>query len=139
MSDTQQAQAPANAPPIGGLVTYLNVDGVTKAVDLYGRAFGATVAAIMPPDDKGRTMHAHLHINGASLMLSDFFPEHGHAAVKPQGFSLVLMVDDIEAAYRKAVDAGCTGAQPPQKMFWGDTFGMVRDPFGVEWGMNQGA
>ena len=120
-------------------MTYLNVDGVTKAVDLYGRAFGATVAAIMPPDDKGRTMHAHLHINGSSLMLSDFYPEHGHAVVKPQGFSLVLMVDDIEAAYRKAVEAGCTGAQPPQKMFWGDTFGMVRDPFGVEWGMNQGA
>ena len=26
---------------------------------------------------------------------------------------------------------------PPQKMFWGDYFGALKDPFGVAWGMNQ--
>jgi uncharacterized glyoxalase superfamily protein PhnB len=91
----------------------------------------------MPPDDKGRTMHIHLHLNGSSIMLSDFFEEHGHAKVRPQGYSLVIMASDIEAQFKRAVDAGCTARMAPQKMFWGDTFGSLQDPFGVDWGMNQ--
>lgn len=137
MSSVQDAQLPTKSEVKGGVVTYLNVDGAIAATEFYKKAFGAVVAAQMPPDDKGRTMHVHLHVNGSSVMLSDFFPEHGHAKLTPQGFSLVLMVDDIEAAYRRAVDAGAEGVTPPQKMFWGDHFAALKDPFGVAWGMNQ--
>ncbi len=139
MSEQLQAQVPAMAPARGGLVAYLNVDGATKAAELYRRAFGAVLAAMAPPDDKGRTMHVHLYVNGSSLMLSDFYPEHGFEPVAPQGFGLTLMVDDIETDFRRAVDAGCTAVQPPQKMFWGDVYGQLRDPFGVQWSMNQAA
>jgi uncharacterized glyoxalase superfamily protein PhnB len=133
------AQPPASAPTTGGLTPYLNVDGAVAAAEFYQKAFGATVAAEVPPDDKGRTMHIHLHVYGSSLMLSDFFPEHGHAKVAPQGYSLVLSVTDIESAFRRAVDAGAQVVQPPQKMFWGDTFAALKDSFGVAWGMNQRA
>src|ERR1700758_3283317 len=109
MSSVQDAQLPTKSEVKGGVVTYLNVDGAIAATEFYKKAFGAVVAARMPPDDKGRTMHVHLHVNGSSVMLSDFFPEHGHAKLTPQGFSLVLMVDDIEAAYRRAIDAGAEG------------------------------
>jgi len=134
-----EAEVPMKAPPKGGLCAYLNVDGAMAAAEFYKKAFGAVIAAQQPVDDKGRTMHIHLYINGSSLMMSDFYPEHGHGKVEPQGFSLALSVDDIETAFQRAVDAGAEVTQPVSKMFWGDLYGSVRDPFGVHWAMNQAA
>lgn len=130
-------QNPATAPVKGGAVPYLSVDGVVEAVAFYQRAFNAELAGMMPPDDKGRTMHAHLYINGSSVMLSDFYPEHGHAKVKPQGFSIMLPSKDIDADYQRAVAAGATARMPPADMFWGDRYGELTDPFGVTWAFNQ--
>ena len=133
MSDTPQM-----APVKGGVVTYLNVDGAVKAVEFYQKAFGAELAAMMPPDDSGRTMHAHIYVNGSSIMLSDFYPEHGVPKVEPQAFSLTIMTDTIDADFKRAVDAGATAVTEPQDMFWGDRFGALKDPWGVAWAMNQG-
>jgi PhnB protein len=133
MTDAQSAPVAVK----GGAVPYLNIDGALKAVEFYKQAFGAEVATIYPPDGQGRTMHAHLYINGGSVMLSDFFPEHGFTAVEPAGFNVMLPVDDIDTAYQRAVDAGATAVTPPADMFWGDRYGSLRDPFGVTWAMNQ--
>jgi PhnB protein len=127
----------APSPVKGGAVPYLSVDGAIKAVEFYKRAFGAEVATLYTPDDKGRTMHAHLYINGGSVMLSDFYPEHGMPVTPPAGYSVLLPVKDIDAAYQRAVDAGATATMPPADMFWGDRYGQLRDPFGVIWAMNQ--
>jgi PhnB protein len=132
-TDTQQATA---EPVLGGVVAYLQVDGAAKAAEFYKRAFGAKIAGMHPPDEQGRTMHIHLHVNGSSLMLSDPYPEHGYALEKPQGFSLMLMVPDIDARFAHAVAEGATAVMPPADMFWGDRYGQLRDPFGVTWAMN---
>jgi len=81
-------------------------------------------------------MHIHLHINGSSVMLSDAFPDHGYPAVAPQAFTLTLMVDDIDAWWQRAIEAGAEGKLPPQVMFWGDRYAQLQDPFGVSWAMN---
>jgi PhnB protein len=139
MSATTTETTPVAHPAVkGGVVAYLQVDGALKAADFYQRAFGAELAFAYPPDDKGRTMHVHLYINGSSVMLSDAYPEHGCALEKPQGFSLMLMVDDIDARFQHAIDAGGTVVMPVADMFWGDRYGQLRDPFGVVWAMNQG-
>jgi uncharacterized glyoxalase superfamily protein PhnB len=39
-------------------------------------------------------------------MLSDAFPEHGHALQAPAAFNITLPVDDIDAWYMRAIDAG---------------------------------
>jgi uncharacterized glyoxalase superfamily protein PhnB len=135
MTDTQ----PKPAPVKGGAVPYLSIDGAAKAVEFYQKAFGAELAMMQPVDDKGRTMHAHLYINGSSVMLSDFYPEHGYPVVPVEGFNIMLPTKQIDADYKRAVDAGCTPTQPPQDMFWGDRYGQLKDPFGVTWAMNQGA
>jgi PhnB protein len=120
-------------PVKGGVVAYLSVEGAIKASEFYKQAFAAEVAHVYPPDEKGRTMHAHLYINGSSVMLSDPYPEHGVPFVPAAGFSLMLPVTDVDASYRRAVDSGCTGKMPPENMFWGDRYGQVKDPFGVIW------
>ena len=136
-ANTQERPDVAPDPVLGGLVTYLSVDGAVKAADFYVRAFGARQAGLHPPDEQGRTMHVHLYVNGSSLMLSDPYPEHGHPWVQPQGFSLMLMVDDIQAWWDRAIAAGATAVMEPEDMFWGDRYGQLRDPFGVSWALNQ--
>jgi PhnB protein len=137
MTAANKQQPKANPAVKGGVIAYLQVDGAMKAAEFYKRAFGAELAAAHPVDDKGRTMHVHLYINGSSVMLSDAYPEHGHALQKPQAFNLTLTVDDIDAWWKRAVDAGATVVMPVADMFWGDRYGQLRDPFGVLWAMNE--
>lgn len=137
MSETETSQPTALPPTRGGVIAYLTVDGAMRASAFYQEAFAAELAAAIPVDEKGRTMHVHLYLNGSSLMLSDAFPEHGHPLQSPQSFSLMLPVDDIAAWWDRAVAAGATVVMPYQEMFWGDVYGQLRDPFGVIWAMNQ--
>ena len=136
MSSTE-AQAAPKAQPKCGLVAYLQLDGAVAAAKFYEKAFGAEIAAMHPPDEQGRTMHVHLYVNGASLMIADFYPEHGQPPVKPQGFSLALMATDIHAQFQRAAAAGCEVTMPVQEMFWGDLYGQLKDPYGVDWALNQ--
>lgn len=130
--------APAAEPEVkGGVVAYLMVDGAMKAAEFYAKAFGAEVAAALPVDESGRSCHVHLHINGASVMLSDFYPEHGCGQVAAQGFNLMMPVSDTDASFERAIEAGCSAAMPPADMFWGARYAQVRDPFGVTWAFNQ--
>ena len=139
MSDEGPQQPfPPMPKPLGGLTPYLQIDGAQKAADFYGKAFGAEQVFAVPPDEKGRTMHIHLYVNGSSLMISDFYPEHGHPAKTPQGFTMQLHLADadVDRWWQRAVDAGCEVTTPLQLMFWGDRWGALRDPFGVEWALN---
>jgi uncharacterized glyoxalase superfamily protein PhnB len=136
--DARTETLPSKSPDVrGGVTPYLQVDGAMKAAAFYRRAFGADVVAAHPVDDKGRTMHVHLHVNGSSIMLADPYPEHGHPLAKPQAFNLTLQVDDIDRWWRRALDAGAEVVMPVQDMFWGDRYGQMRDPFGILWAMNQ--
>jgi len=124
---------PVQPPVLGGPCPYLSVSNAAQAAEFYANALGAREVMRMPPDDKGRYMHIHLVINGGSLMLADAFPEHGAPLEKPAGFTLHLQVDDVDAAFDRAIKAGATVALPVQDMFWGDRYGQFRDPFGVLW------
>jgi uncharacterized glyoxalase superfamily protein PhnB len=72
---TETNKTPTSAMPVrGGVVAYLQVDGAMKAAEFYKRAFGAEVVAAHPEDEKRRTMHVHLYINGTSVMLATPIP-----------------------------------------------------------------
>jgi PhnB protein len=53
--------------------------------------------------------------------------------VPAAGFSLMQPVADVDAAWKKAVDAGLTGNMEPQDMFWGDRYAQAKDSFGIVW------
>lgn len=135
MTDTEQASQ-TKIPAKGGLVAYVMVEGAVKAAEFYKRAFGAELAFMYPADEQGRTMHIHLYVNDTSLMLGDFYPEHGHKVEKPQAFALQLLVDDLDPWWERAVAAGAEVLIAPQVMFWGDRWGQLRDPFGITWAIN---
>ena len=138
MSTTETASAPTNAydqAVLGGVVPYLMLEDSGAAGKFYERAFCAVEVARIATPDGNRLMHLHLHINGGSLMFTDFMPERGYPAKPVQAVTLHLQVDDIDAWWKRAVVAGAEVVTPLQVMFWGDRFGVVKDAFGVEWSM----
>lgn len=120
-----------------GVIPHLSVEGASEASAFYQHAFGAREITRMPAQDGKRLMHCHLEINGGSLMLADCFPEQGHGYQPSHSFTMTLVIDDIDAWFKRAVDAGATVTMPVQLMFWGDRYGQLRDPFGVCWAMNE--
>lgn len=126
----------ANQPPTGGLTPHITIRDkrAKEAIDFYAKAFGATEVTRVPADDGERLMHAHMLVNGASLMMHDDFPEYsGAPASAPACVVLHLQVDDTDRWYGRAVEAGATSVMAPEDMFWGDRYAQVRDPFGHLW------
>lgn len=125
--------------PTGGLTPHIQIGDqkAAAAIEWYAQAFGATEVHRLPADDGRRLMHAHLIVNGASLMLHDEFPEHvapGEAdTAGGGGLTLHLQVDDADAWFDRAVEAGARAAMPPVDVFWGDRYGQIVDPFGYRW------
>ena len=121
------------------LAPYLRVKGARQAIEFYKSAFGAKLRMMMDADDKVRVMHADLIINGGELMLSDPFPEFGAMATTPPvearttTVSIHLQVDDADKWWARATGAGCVPVMPLADQFWGDRFGMVKDPYGHVW------
>ena len=125
-----------NQGPTAGITAHLTIrDGkANDAITFYKAAFGATQA--LDPhlaQDGKRIMHAHLRINGGSLMLNDDFPEYGGAASPPGSVTLHLQVPDADTAWNRAIDAGAMEKMPLADQFWGDRYGQVTDPYGFTW------
>jgi PhnB protein len=120
----------------GGITAHLTVrdNRAAEAIDFYSKAFGAEEIGRHMADDGKRIMHAHLDLNGGSLMLNDDFPEFGHgAASAPASVTLHLQVKDADAAWNRAIEAGAKERFPIGDQFWGDRYGQVTDPFGFTW------
>jgi uncharacterized glyoxalase superfamily protein PhnB len=128
------SDAPIPSPP--GPTPHLCVRDGAAAIAFYERAFGARTEGRMPSEDGKRILFASLAVNGQHLYLSDHFPEYGMDTAPPEGpppLTIHLQVDDAHAWFRRAVEAGATPLMPPEPMFWGDTYGRLRDPFGFVW------
>ena len=114
---------------------YLTVVGVEKAIDWYGRAFGAVPGRILQMSD-GVVAFAEMRIGDAFVMLCDespIFDNHGPAALGGSPVSIHLYVDDADAAFAHAKSHGATPKQEPADQFFGDRSGTLEDPFGYTW------
>jgi PhnB protein len=121
---------------------HLVVGDAVAAIDFYVKAFGATEYGRVPGPD-GRLVHAALNINGSTVMLNDDFPEmSGGKSMTPTSLggtpvTIHLVVTDVEDKFQRAVAAGATVVAPLEDQFWGDRYGVVRDPFGHQWSLGQ--
>ncbi len=116
----------------------LSVRGAAEAIAFYKKAFGAQEVMRMASPDGQRIMHAELKIGDSIVWLGDEFPDMGCRSPQSLGGStaaLHLYVPDVDAAFKRAVEAGAQVRMPVSDMFWGDRYGRVADPFGHEWGL----
>src|SRR5207245_2908398 len=85
-------------------------------------------------------MHAELKIGDSRIMLGDEMPDmncKSPVAFGGSPVSFYVYVENVDAAFKRAVDAGGKPIMPVADMFWGDRIGPVTDPFGHKWTLAQ--
>ena len=132
---------------ITSCIPYLNFDGTAaEAAAFYVDALGAEVTTMMKFGDMeenpfgakaaDRVMHAELKLGQASVMVSDGPPSNEVPA--QSNVHVSLNFDDLaqmKECWAKAVEGG-TVAMELAPAFWGATFGMFKDKFGIHWMFN---
>ena len=91
----------------------LSVRRGASAIEFYQRAFGAT-ELFRVSDEKGGVV-ARLSVDGAEFWLADESPEHSNFSPESLGGSsarIVLMVEDPDAVFARAIGAGATVVWP---------------------------
>ena len=118
-----------------GATPYLVVREAARAIEFYRQVFGAEeILRLASPD--GSIGHAELKIGGGMVMLADEVPKMDIKAPPTIGGSsvgLLLYVEDADAVFQAALDAGATQFKPICDQFYGDRSGTIDDPFGHRW------
>ena len=115
----------------------LTLDDAVQAIDWYKKALGAEeLSRAVGPD--GKIMHAELRIGDSRIMVNDaMMGAKGPKVLGGSPTSLWLYVEDCDALFNRAVEAGAQVAGGPmgsmQDQFWGDRCGTVVDPQGYSW------
>jgi PhnB protein len=127
----------ANPIPAGfhSVTVQIAPDGAAGYIDFLKRAFHA-VELERSPGPGGKLLHATMRIGDSILMLADDFAEMAGLPPLARGrfpFTLNLYVPDADAVWKDALAAGCEVVMPIADQFWGDRYGLVRDPFGFMW------
>ncbi|WP_250464535.1 VOC family protein [Caballeronia sp. GAFFF2] len=124
-------------PGMRSLTPHLTCAGAAEAIDFYMRAFNAVELGRLPGPD-GKLMHAMVKIGDSVLMLVDENPTFGMLgpkAIKGSPVTIHLYVEDVDATFTQAIDAGAEVTMPVAEMFWGDRYGRLVDPFGHQWSL----
>jgi PhnB protein len=115
------------------ITPYLYLQDASKAIDFYKKAFGAKERMRLPGPNN-TVGHAELEIGDSIVMLAEN-PDRSPRKLKGASSSFVLYVNDVDTAFKRALDAGATTVQAVEDRFYGDRMGTLADPFGQEWSL----
>lgn len=121
------------------VIPSLTIRGAAEAMEFYKKALGAQEVMRMTAPD-GRISHGELRIGDCLVFINDEFPEWG-GCKSPQTLggstsSFYIYVEDVDNAFKRAVQAGGKESMPVTDMFWGDRYGTFVDPYGYTWGLS---
>ena len=106
---------------------YLIVDGASATIDFLRRVFAADEIRRFA-DPAGKVMHAEVRIDDTVVMIAD-----GADGWPPVPSHVHVYVHDVDATYRRALEAGATSVQEPIKKEDPDKRGSVKDGGGTTW------
>ena len=106
---------------------YLVVPRVAEVIDFLKQAFGAEEMFRMPRPD-GAIAHAEVRIGDSMVMMGEPMGDF-----QPMPAMIHLYVDDADAMYKLALEAGATSVREPTDQFYGDRSAGVKDPAGNQW------
>ena len=109
----------------------LYVSDVSVSLDFYSSAFGTTTEFLHESGDYGqlRTGETTLAFSSHGLMES-LGKNPGQADSSSPVFEIAFETADVEAAVRRAEEAGARVVQEPRREPWGQTTAYVSDPNG---------
>jgi PhnB protein len=114
-------------PGFNNIAPYIVVNGAAKFIEFLKAAFQGTERLRVPRPD-GAVMHAEIGIGNSVIELADANEQHA-----PRPTTVHLYVDDADAAYERALQAGATSIYAVDDQFWGDRQGCAKDDFGNVW------
>ncbi len=106
---------------------YLIVDGASSTIDFLKSVFAA-VELRRFPDASGKLMHSEVRIDDTVVMIAD-----GGDGWPPVPSHVHVYVSDVDATYKRALEAGATSVQEPAKKEDEDKRGGVKDAGGTTW------
>ena len=106
---------------------YLVAKGVSKLIDFVKRAFDAQEIFVMRRPD-GVVSHAEMKIGDSIIMMGE-----ARGQWQPSASTIYLYVNDADALYRQALNAGGVSLQDMADQFYGDRSGGIKDPCGNMW------
>jgi PhnB protein len=133
------AKAPAVPKGFHTVTPSLFVAGAAKAIEFYKKALGAE-ERMRFEGPGGAIMHAEIKIGDSVIMLADEMPDMGGRGPRTIGgtpVSFFVYGDNVDAAWKRALDAGAKELVPLADQFWGDRTGCLEDPFGHQWWLAQ--
>ena len=105
---------------------FLNIRGVAEAVDFYKHAFAAQERMrLLGPSEV--ILHVELEIGNSIVMLAEAVTD------PPTKSSCHLYVEDADAWWQRATDAGADVILPLQDMSWGERYGVLMDAWNTSW------
>lgn len=106
---------------------YLTVQGAAQLIDFVKQAFGAA--------EINRTTRPDGTISHAAVRIADSIVEMAEARGewKPMPGAIHLYVNDTDAVYQRAIQAGATSLHEPREMDYGERGAAVKDPAGNHW------
>ena len=119
-----------DSTPIQDLHTatvYFHPLGAPKFIDFLERAFGAEVVE-RHQSDQGFVYHAKVRLGDSIVEMGE-----AHGQWQPMQSAIYLYVEDVDAAYRQALNAGATSALEPTDQPYGERSAWVNDEFGNVW------
>jgi len=129
--------SPVKAIPEGyhSISPSLTCKDAARAIDFYKSVFGAQELMRMHTPDGSKITHAELKIGDSIIFINDEIGPQTASAPGGSKISLFLYVENADATFNRAVEAGSKVAMALENQFWGDRFGSISDPFGHSWGI----
>jgi PhnB protein len=121
------------------LSVHLVVPDASEAAAWYAQAFGARERSRIPLPG-GTVMVVEVDFGGAVVHVASEFPDAGIVSPLTIGGTATVVqlnVDDVDAAWARAVQAGATVHHELADAFWGERHGQLTDPFGHRWNLAQ--
>jgi uncharacterized glyoxalase superfamily protein PhnB len=106
---------------------YLTVEDLPRMLEFVQAAFGATIHEAIAGED-GKVRHAEVQLGDSKIMIGQARAQH-----PPRPGTLYLYVEDTDANFRKAIEAGAKSLMDPADQFYGDRNAGVEDPLGNYW------
>jgi uncharacterized glyoxalase superfamily protein PhnB len=110
--------------------TILYVENVESTLAFYVKAFGIAQKSITPEKDYGELETGSTTLAFASYSVAEFNGiaiERRNSKALPSPFEITFVADDIESAWKQAVEAGAEMVKEPTQKPWGQTVGYLRD------------
>jgi PhnB protein len=106
---------------------YLVIQGTAQLIEFLQKAFQAEETFRLEAPD-GSISHAEVRIGDSRMMMGE-----AQGEIAPMPAMLHLYVEDVDAVYQQALQAGAESIREPEDQFYGDRTGGVKDSFGNQW------